>query len=310
MNMRARSLAGVAGAVSALVLLCGTRHLADPATAGRTLLAGGAMPAMTIPLQDLVRQAPLWAPETVEPVSDGFNAWMDTLPFGESDRHRELRERWSLSHPGEGDEARTDRAPVQTLAQMLRLQVLAPNQWTDYTMGGDGVKCVCDSTAAGDEEMEGLDPNVKPACTCTGGRTTQFSKTEEGGPLDTGGHGAWPQGLPGVDGRGDGAAYVDGIVGNNAYKPVGKDATILYAQPLHAAEDQVGDDYVHGDDYGMLPSSRRQRAFDSSYDAKNDFKYRSVKRTHTLHAERRSQEEGGSARASEGANGRCRADDC
>ena len=85
-------------------------------------------------------------------------------------------------------------------------------------MGGDGVKCVCDSAAAGDPEMEGLDPNVKPACTCTGGRTTQFSKTEEGGPLDTGGHGAWPQDLPGVKGGGDSAAYVDGIVGNNAYQ--------------------------------------------------------------------------------------------
>ena len=27
--------------------------------------------------------------------------------------------------------------------------------WTDYTMGGNGVKCVCDSAAAGDPEMEG-----------------------------------------------------------------------------------------------------------------------------------------------------------
>ena len=58
------------------------------------------------------------------------------------------------------------------------------------------------------------DPNVKPACKCTGGRKTHFTNTEEGGPLDTGGHGAWPQDLP-ING---GAAYIDGIVGNNAYK--------------------------------------------------------------------------------------------
>jgi len=58
------------------------------------------------------------------------------------------------------------------------------------------------------------DPNVKPACKCTGGRKTQFTNTEEGGPLDTGGHGAWPQDLP----MNGGAAYIDGIVGNNAYK--------------------------------------------------------------------------------------------
>ena len=121
--------------------------------------------------------------------------------------------------------------PLQSLAQRrgtkvasapqqhLRLQSLQ-NIWTDYTQSGDGVKCVCDSAAAGDPEMEGIDPNVKPACTCTGGRTTQFTKTEEGGPLDTGGHGAWPQELPGAsrDKPGDGAAYIDGIVGNNAYK--------------------------------------------------------------------------------------------
>ena len=118
--------------------------------------------------------------------------------------------------------ARTDTWLAQRGArgqQHMRLQSLK-NVWTDYTQSGDGVKCVCDSAAAGDPEMEGIDPNVKPACTCTGGRTTQFTNTEEGGPLDTGGHGAWPQELPGAsrDVPGDGAAYIDGIVGNNAYK--------------------------------------------------------------------------------------------
>ena len=103
--------------------------------------------------------------------------------------------------------------------QMARLQSLQ-NVWTEYTQEGSPVKCVCDAAAAGDPEMEGMDPNVKPACTCTGGRLTKFSKTEEGGPLDTGGHGAWPQELPGASrgSKGDGAAYIDGIVGNNAYK--------------------------------------------------------------------------------------------
>ena len=111
---------------------------------------------------------------------------------------------------------------------------------------------------------------MKPACTCTGGRTTQFSHTEEGGPLDTGGHGAWPQDLPGVKGGGDGAAYVDGIVGNNAYKPVG-DTTVLAAMER---VDDDSDNYVYGDDYGMIPSGQRQRAFDRAYDDGNDFKYR------------------------------------
>ena len=58
---------------------------------------------------------------------------------------------------------------------------------------------------AGDEEMEGLDPRVRPACTCHGGRTTRFSKTEEGGPLDTGAKGAWPQELPP-----GGVSFIDG----------------------------------------------------------------------------------------------------
>ena len=111
--------------------------------------------------------------------------------------------------------------PYQALVQRshaqsklrTRLQSLVPNEWTDYTSRGDGVKCVCDSAAAGDPEMEGIDPNVKPACTCTGGSKTRFTNTETGGPLDTGGVGAWPHDLP----LGDGAAYIDGMRGNNAY---------------------------------------------------------------------------------------------
>jgi len=80
---------------------------------------------------------------------------------------------------------------------------------------------------------------VKPACTCTGGRTTQFSKTEEGGPLDTGAHGAWPQDLPGVNGGGDGAAYVDGIVGNNAYRARPQALAAFEEEPSAAADDEA-----------------------------------------------------------------------
>lgn len=257
---------GPAGAVAASALLAALALVATGALGGgdRTELAaaGGG----EVRLADLVAQSPLWAPETVEPVSDGFNAWMDTLPFGESARHRRLREAWERRHAGAAPGSQAQAAQ----AQMLRVQQLAPNVWTDYTMGGDGVKCVCDSAAAGDPEMEGLDPNVKPACTCSGGRSTQFTKTEEGGPLDTGGHGAWPQDLPGATGGGDGAAYVDGIVGNNAYKSVGG-ATLLAARDARAA----GDDYnVYGDDFGTIPSGSRQRAFDAAYNANSDFQYR------------------------------------
>ena len=45
----------------------------------------------SVAIADLVRQNPLWAPETQEPVSQGFNSWMNTLPFSESDRHRQFR---------------------------------------------------------------------------------------------------------------------------------------------------------------------------------------------------------------------------
>ena len=210
-------------------------------------------------------ESPVWAPETVEPVSAGFNAWMDTLPFGESEHHRRMREADMLS-PYMDIAWERRHGAARSQVQMLRMQKLAPNIWTDYRIGGDGVKCVCDSAAAGDPEMEGLDPRVKPACTCSGGRQTQFTKTEEGGPLDTGGHGAWPQDLPGASGGGDGAAYIDGIVGNNAYKPVGG-ATLLATRGGEAYN-------VYGDDFSTLPSGSRQRAFDAAYDVNSDFQYR------------------------------------
>ena len=210
-------------------------------------------------------ESPVWAPETVEPVSAGFNAWMDTLPFGESEHHRRMREADMLS-PYMDIAWERRHGAARSQVQMLRMQKLAPNIWTDYRIGGDGVKCVCDSAAAGDPEMEGLDPRVKPACTCSGGRQTQFTKTEEGGPLDTGGHGAWPQDLPGASGGGDGAAYIDGIVGNNAYKPVGG-ATLLATRGGEAYN-------VYGDDFSTLPSGSRQRAFDAAYDVKSDVQYR------------------------------------
>jgi len=152
----------------------------------------------------------------------GVRSWDEVVPAGV------LPGSQTMGVPFEQPRATAAAPPQQSQAlaqrgargqQQMRLQSLK-NVWTDYTQSGDGVKCVCDSAAAGDPEMEGIDPNVKPACTCTGGRTTQFTNTEEGGPLDTGGHGAWPQELPGAarDVPGDGAAYIDGIVGNNAYK--------------------------------------------------------------------------------------------
>jgi hypothetical protein len=36
----------------------------------------------------------------------------------------------------------------------------------------------------------------------------------------------------------------------------------------------AGDEHVYGDDFGLLPSGQRQRAFDTSYNVKSDFAYR------------------------------------
>ena len=72
--------------------------------------------------------------------------------------------------------------------------------YTDYGMSGAGVKCTCDSSAGDD----------RPACKCTGGKLTKTTHTEQGGPLDTGSKGAWPQNLQNhvdyIDG-GSAAAY-------------------------------------------------------------------------------------------------------
>jgi hypothetical protein len=43
----------------------------------------------TISIDDLVKQAPAWAPTTAPQLSKGFNAWMDTLPFGDN-YHKQL----------------------------------------------------------------------------------------------------------------------------------------------------------------------------------------------------------------------------
>lgn len=43
-------------------------------------------------IQDLVKQNPEWAPTAVPTLSSGFNAWMDTLPFGDN-FHKHLQEK-------------------------------------------------------------------------------------------------------------------------------------------------------------------------------------------------------------------------
>jgi hypothetical protein len=45
----------------------------------------------TISIDDLVKQNPDWAPSTAPQLSKGFNAWMDTLPFGDN-YHKQLAE--------------------------------------------------------------------------------------------------------------------------------------------------------------------------------------------------------------------------
>jgi hypothetical protein len=113
--------------------------------------------------------------------------------------------------------------------QMLHMQALAPNVWTDFTRG------------------------------------------------------AWPQGLPGSarGSGGGGAAYIDGIVGNNAYKAV-RGASALAALDgvdgwASVDEGEVGSgsgSEAFGDDYTTTPAGQRQRRFSGAYDANNDFKYR------------------------------------
>lgn len=47
--------------------------------------------APRITINDLVKQQPEWAPAAAPQVSDGFNAWMDSLPFGDN-YHKQLAE--------------------------------------------------------------------------------------------------------------------------------------------------------------------------------------------------------------------------
>jgi hypothetical protein len=118
----------------------------------------------------------------------------------------------------------------------VRTSALA-NVYTDYTMSGAGVKCTCDSAAAGDEEMEGMDRNVRPACVCSGGRQTAVTGTEEGGPLDTGAAGAWPQNLEPKDGwgpQGPYVSYIDGL-SSPAYKGRVQMLAVLPRPATHAA---------------------------------------------------------------------------
>jgi len=49
-------------------------------------------PTVAVTPDDLSKQNPLWAPSAVPKLSKGFNAWMDTLPFGDN-YHKKLAER-------------------------------------------------------------------------------------------------------------------------------------------------------------------------------------------------------------------------
>ncbi len=85
--------------------------------------------------------------------------------------------------------------PFTYMSNKARREQLV-NTYNEYMPSGSQVVCTCDAKNAGDEENEGLNPNVKPACSCKGGSMTKFTNTEQGGVLDTGPKGAWPQGLP------------------------------------------------------------------------------------------------------------------
>jgi hypothetical protein len=45
-----------------------------------------------VDIKDLVKMNPEWAPTAVPELSSGFNAWMDTLPFGDN-FHKHLQEK-------------------------------------------------------------------------------------------------------------------------------------------------------------------------------------------------------------------------
>ena len=47
---------------------------------------------MKVDIKDLVKMNPEWAPTAVPTLSSGFNAWMDTLPFGDN-FHKHLQEK-------------------------------------------------------------------------------------------------------------------------------------------------------------------------------------------------------------------------
>ena len=78
-------------------------------------------------------ESPVWAPETVEPVSAGFNAWMDTLPFGESEHHRRMREADMLS-PYMDIAWERRHGAARSQVQMLRMQKLTVADETNNSL--------------------------------------------------------------------------------------------------------------------------------------------------------------------------------
>uniref|UniRef100_A0A6U2I4D9 Uncharacterized protein n=1 Tax=Hemiselmis andersenii TaxID=464988 RepID=A0A6U2I4D9_HEMAN len=77
---RLSRLAAVAGAVAVVGLVLVVSRGGSPA--GRPVELRTRAPKITT--ADLLKQQPEWAPAGVPKMSKGFNAWMDTLPFGDN----------------------------------------------------------------------------------------------------------------------------------------------------------------------------------------------------------------------------------
>mmetsp|Transcript_40115 Transcript_40115/g.78627 ORF Transcript_40115/g.78627 Transcript_40115/m.78627 type:complete len:597 (+) Transcript_40115:22-1812(+) len=77
---RRRAAAAAAGAVAVLGLVLVVSRARLPAERPVELRSK----APKISTADLLKQQPVWAPAGVPQVSKGFNAWMDTLPFGDN----------------------------------------------------------------------------------------------------------------------------------------------------------------------------------------------------------------------------------
>jgi hypothetical protein len=71
---------------------------ADPSNEWTVLVDDPPSQQKTISIADLLKQAPEWAPTVSPTLSKGFNAWMDSLPFGDNYqkkiKERMAKEQW------------------------------------------------------------------------------------------------------------------------------------------------------------------------------------------------------------------------